>query len=137
MGRRSAVVSGNGAGQAEVRMSGKILIVDDDKGILKLYVKIFTGKGYAVDASESFAEAARLIEANDYDLLVTDLMFTDGVGTELIKLFEKKRAGAKSLLVTGAPDAAARLQSSGITEYFLKPFKVQLFMDAVAKAMNG
>ena len=118
-------------------MLGKILLVDDDKGILKLYARIFTAKGYAIDAAESFTEAARLIEAGDYDLLVTDLMFPDGLGTELIKLFEKKRAGAKSLLVTGAPDAAARLENAGITEYFPKPFKLEHFMTAVTKALNG
>ena len=118
-------------------MSGKILIVDDDKGILKLYNRIFTARGFAIDAVESFKEAARLIEANHYDLLVTDLMFPDGLGTELIKLFEKKRAGAKSLMVTGAPDAAARLGNAGITEYFEKPFKLDRFMTAVTKALNG
>lgn len=118
-------------------MTSKILAADDDKNLLKLYARIFAGKEYALTTAGSFTEASRLIEANSYDLLVTDLMFPDGLGTELIKLFKKKRAGAKSLLVTGSPEAVERSECAGITGYFLKPFEVWRFMTAVTKALNG
>ncbi len=117
-------------------MPSKILLADDDKSILKLYARIFTGDKYALTTALSFSQAASLIETNHYDLLVTDLMFPDGLGTELIKLFEKKRSGAKSLLVTGAADADEKLENSGITEYFSKPFEVTRFMTAVTKALT-
>ncbi|MFA6433198.1 MAG: response regulator [Elusimicrobiales bacterium] len=117
-------------------MSSKILVADDEKCILKLYTRIFSGKEYSITTAGSFKEASGLIEANHYDLLVTDLLFPDGLGTELIKLFEKKRAGAKSLLVTGSSDADELLENSGVTEYFYKPFEVRCFMAAVDKALK-
>mgnify|MGYP001592167905 CR=1 FL=1 len=118
-------------------MPKRILVADDDQNFIKLYTRIFTGKEYALTPASSFTEASRLIKANHYDLLVTDLMFPDGLGTDLIKLFENKRTGAKSLLVTGTPDMEETLKSTGTTEYFPKPFNLQYFMIAVAKALNN
>ena len=117
-------------------MPGKILLADDDKHIINLYTRIFKGKDYSLTPAFSFAEAAALIEANHYDLLVTDLMFPDGLGTELIKLFEKKRAGAKSLLVTGEENPQEILRSAGISEHFTKPFDAHRFLAAVTGALN-
>ena len=118
-------------------MPGKILLADDDKNILKLYTRILKGGDYSLTTSLSATEAASLIEANHYDLLVTDLVFPDGLGTDLIKILNKKRAGAKSLLVTGEADAEEIIKDTGITEYFPKPFDLDRFLAAVTKALPG
>lgn len=118
-------------------MPVNILVADDDKAMLSLYSRIFSGKDYSIVMTESFLEAANLIKNNDYDLLVTDLMFPDGIGTELVKLFEKKRAGAKSLVVTGSVPLDYNLLKSGAAAYFEKPFKVESFMAAVSNAVGA
>ncbi|HBB67885.1 MAG: hypothetical protein A2X28_11035 [Elusimicrobia bacterium GWA2_56_46] len=117
-------------------MAKSILVAEDDRTVLKLYSRIFSGKDYSITLAASFVEASGLIENNNYDLLITDLMLPDGLGTELIRLFENKRAGAKSLLVTGTPDAAQQLERAGITEYFEKPFEIKKFMAVVANALD-
>jgi two-component system OmpR family response regulator len=103
----------------------------------KLYARIFTDSGYSITMASTFSEASGFIAADHYDLLVTDLMFPDGLGTELIKLFEKKRAGARSLLVTGSSSAGGILKLAGIDDYFQKPFKVEDFLAAVVKRLAG
>ena len=118
-------------------MPVNILIADDDKVMLNLYTRIFSGKDYSIVMAASFTEAADLIKNNNYDLLVTDLMFPDGIGTELVKLFEKKRAGAKSLVVTGSAPLDHNLLQSGAAAYFGKPFKVESFMAAVENAVGA
>lgn len=114
-------------------MPKSILVADDDKAMLNIYARLFTGADYLVSQASSFAEAARLINLNNYDLLITDLMLEDGLGTELIKMFEKKRSGARSLLVTGSVAELAPEQRPEV--YFEKPFKVEVFMAAVTKAL--
>jgi len=116
-------------------MARNILIADDDPAMLRLYNRIFSDKEYSVTMAASFSEASGLIESGCYDLLVTDLMLTDGLGTELIRLFEKKRKGAKSMLVTGSTPKGEDLRNAGISDYFEKPFKVESFMSAVAKVL--
>ena len=114
-----------------------ILIADDEPAMLKLYAGMFSGTGYSVTMAASVAEARGLIEANDYDLLVADLVFPDGRGTELVKLFAKKRAGAKSLLVTGSVFAKKELAGVEIYECLHKPFKAAHFMSTVKEALGG
>ncbi|HAT73198.1 MAG TPA: hypothetical protein DCS63_10320 [Elusimicrobia bacterium] len=119
----------------EGRMSRSILVADDDAAMLNLYKRMFAAKDYVLTRASSFSEAAGLINSNNYDLLITDLMFPDGIGTELIRLFEKKREGAKCLLVTGSVSELdpKLVQEAGC--YFEKPFKIQVFMAAVEEAL--
>lgn len=114
-------------------MPKSILVADDDKAMLNIYRRIFAATDYDLSRASSFAEAAELINSNNYDLLITDLMLEDGFGTELIKMFEKKRNGAKSLLVTGSVAELAPEQRPAV--YLEKPFQLEVFMNAVNKAL--
>lgn len=116
-------------------MSINILVADDDKAILRLYSRVFSGTDYSIFKAETFAEASSLILKNDYDLLITDLMFPDGVGTELIKLFNARKADAKSLLVTGTTGSKEKLAQQGVSDYLEKPFKMEQLLAAVDRAL--
>lgn len=114
-------------------MPKNILVADDDKAMLRVYSRIFSKTDHTVSLASSFAEAASLINSDNFDLLITDLLLGDGLGTDLIKIFEKKRNDAKSLLVTGSicelpPDQRPET-------YFEKPFKLEPFMCAVTEAL--
>lgn len=114
-------------------MLKSILVADDDKTMRSLYTRIFSSTDYTISLASSFAEATNLINSHDYDLLITDLMLEDGLGTELIKMFEKKRDGTKSLLVTGSLGELPPEQRPEV--YLEKPFKLEAFMAAVTKAL--
>jgi DNA-binding NtrC family response regulator len=120
----------------ELHMPRSILVADDDRSMLNLYDRIFSTTDYAVSMAESFAEASKLIDSNDYDLLVTDLMFPDGLGTGLIKAFHAKKSEAKSFLVTGSRGAAEIGEVPDVEECFEKPFNISRFMSAVTKALT-
>lgn len=112
-----------------------ILIVDDDPTMLKLYSRIFAGQAYDVTLAAGFAEAAALIGAGQYTLLVTDLKLGDGLGTDLALLFAKKFPGAMILLVTGSHLAAEDLDLSAISECLVKPLDIVRFIDIVTKKL--
>ncbi|HNW44722.1 MAG TPA: response regulator [Elusimicrobiales bacterium] len=118
-------------------MPGKILLADDDKNLLELYTWICRDTDYSFTTASSFAEASGLIEAGHYDLLITDLFFPDGLGTELIRSFGEKYAGSKSLLITGEPGATEVTRLPAGTEYLPKPFTPRLFRAALTKALGG
>lgn len=115
-------------------MPKSILVADDDKAMLDIYTRIFSNTDHIISLASSFAEAAGLINANNYDLLITDLMLEDGLGTDLMKMFEKKRYGAKCLLVTGSVAELAPGQLPKV--YFEKPFKLEAFIAAVTAALS-
>jgi len=116
------------------KMPGSILVADDDEAMLDVYARLFAGTDYLISKASSFAAAARLINSRKYDLLITDLMLGDGLGTDLIKLFEKKHAGARSLLVSGSVAILPPEQIPAV--YFEKPFRAEVFMEAVHKALS-
>jgi DNA-binding NtrC family response regulator len=103
--------------------------------MLNLYNKIFSRTEYSVSLAESFAEAFRLINSNDYDLLITDLMFPDGLGTDLIQAFRGRKAGAKSFLVSGSSEASRYRDAAPDALRFDKPFSVERFLTAVEEAL--
>jgi len=118
-------------------MPREILVADDEKAMLGLYSRLFSGKAYRLTLASSFAEASRLIAQNSYDLLVTDLTFPDGLGTDLVRLFDEKTAGAKSMLVTGSNPQDRKLDLPVSALCFEKPFKVDVFLAAVERALAG
>ena len=115
-------------------MPRSILIADDDAAMLDVYVRLFADTNYLISKTSSFAEAARLINSHKYDLLITDLMLGDGLGTDLIKLFKEKQSGTGSLLVSGSIGILAPEQIPDM--YFEKPFIAEVFMAAVHKAIS-
>jgi DNA-binding NtrC family response regulator len=116
-------------------MPKQILVADDDLVLLRLYTRMLAGTGHAVSLASSFAEAAALINSNTYDLLVTDLMFPDGVGTDLITIFERKQGCAKCILVTGSASELAPDKIPVLAGCFEKPLNADAFLAAVTKAL--
>lgn len=117
-----------------MKMPRCILVADDDKNMLRFYERVFAKTDYLIRPASSFTEAAALIKSNNYDLLITDLMLEDGLGTDLINIFKKKREGAKSLLVTGSVE---KLDPQQLPEmFFTKPFELDAFMAAVDEALS-
>lgn len=115
-------------------MSLKILVVDDDPLVLKLYRRIFSGLDYAVTYTDCFAAAAALIVTENFGLLVTDLQLGDGLGTELAQMFHARFPGTRCLLVTGANlEAKNDLDFSCISGCLRKPIDIEKFLAAVAE----
>jgi len=116
-------------------MPARILIADDDTAMLKLYRRIFAELEHSVTLAASVAEASGLISSNNYDLLITDFDFGDGTGAELIDLFSRRKAGAKSFLVTGSSSGGDKTKLEGLAGYFEKPFNIRQFVTAVEEAL--
>lgn len=116
-------------------MPKQILVADDDLVLLNLYARMLAGTGLSVSYASTFAEAATLIKSHSYDLLVTDLMFPDGMGTDLIMIFERKQNQAKCILVTGSGTEVDLKQIPNLAGYFKKPLNAEAFVAAVTKLL--
>src|SRR5262249_20597657 len=62
-----------------------ILIVDDEKNLLKLYEREFTEEGYRVTLASSGLEALQKIERESFALVVLDIRMPDLNGVETLK----------------------------------------------------
>ena len=63
----------------------KILIVDDEEGMRKLLGRVLAKNGYESVAAASGAEALRLAESEQFDLVITDIKMPGMDGLQLLQ----------------------------------------------------
>jgi two-component system OmpR family response regulator len=101
----------------------RILVVDDDKAILKLIARVLQAEGYAIDTATTGEEARTLALVNDYDGIILDLQLGDRHGFEILQ--ELRRSGRRTpvLLYSGRADtdSIVRGLDAGADDYVVKP----------------
>ncbi len=80
-----------------------ILLVEDDKSILKLGVRMLNSLGYTVLPAATPAKAMKIAEENlgKIDLLITDVVMPGMNGRELSEQLQKQDANLKTLYMSG------------------------------------
>jgi len=104
-------------------MKKNILIVDDDKDILKSFKQILESEGYCVDTAENGREAIERSKANFYNLALLDIKLPDMEGTELLTKMHKETPQMMKIMVTGYPslENAVKSLNIGADAYVMKP----------------
>jgi DNA-binding NtrC family response regulator len=83
----------------------RILIVDDEPGVVATYRIILNGAGYQATTAETYTKGLQLLRDIDFDLLLCDLSL-DGTnsGLDVIKAALGKRSDIPAILMTGYSD---------------------------------
>ncbi len=122
-------------------MKNKILLVDDEKALLKSLksgLKKFSGQ-FTTDICFSVNEAVKKIDQTDYDLLITDIRMPKKSGVDL--LLHLKKANFKGAIkVMSAYHDAENLQkinSLGVMNIISKPFDLQWFRNMILDFFNS
>ena len=119
-------------------MPGKLLIVDDENSMRRLYSRMFKNANYSLTLAGSLAEARGLMSANTYDLLITDLQLGDGSGMELVR--QANDTGAtRTIIISGAfalDDLRSMAMQYGVPAFFCKPFPTDGLLDTVARLLR-
>ena len=117
---------------------GRILLVDDDPGLLRLLSIRLGAEGYDIVAVESAAEALAALPRFRPDLVITDLRMDNMDGIGLLKEIQRQRPGLCVLLLTAhgtIPDAVEATQS-GAFGFLTKPIDKDQLLDYVQRAMK-
>jgi len=69
----------------------KILIVDDDQNILRLYKEELEDEGYNIVTASNGQEAIERFEAEDPDLVTLDILLPDIDGIKLLRQMKEKK----------------------------------------------
>jgi two-component system OmpR family response regulator len=102
--------------------SARLLIVDDDPDIRELTAEFLTRHGYTVDIAQDGASMRRAMAANDYALLVLDVMMPGEDGLTLLRGLDRTRPPAVIIMsVIGEEvDRIVGLEM-GADDYIAKP----------------
>jgi two-component system response regulator GlrR len=117
---------------------GKILLVDDDPGLLRLLSIRLRAEGYDVEAVESAQNALATLNRFGPDLVITDLRMDKMDGIGLLKELQTRSPGLRVVIITAhgtIPDAVVATQS-GAFGFLTKPIDKDELMVTVEKALK-
>ena len=102
----------------------RILAVDDQRYFRELIERLLDGEGYAVRTCASGEEALRILEREDFDIVVTDLEMPGIDGAELVRRVKERLPDQDVVIVTGVVGVKTAFEAMrlGATDYILKPF---------------
>jgi len=117
-------------------MSGRILLVEDDRTLRIGLGDALTGEGHAVVAAADGHEARAVLRAQRFDLVVLDVMLPGPSGLELLRELRARDGDTPVLLLTARGDEGDKVLGLelGADDYVTKPFSLRELLARV-KAM--
>jgi len=116
----------------------KILIVEDEKVALNNLVHIIEKEGYEVVGTTSGANALRLLEEQEFDLVLTDLKMERVDGLEVLERTKSLYPDTEVIMITAYASipSAVETMKKGAYDYIAKPFKLDEVRKAVREAVE-
>jgi PAS domain S-box-containing protein len=111
------------AAAAECRKGVQILLVEDHADTAKVMQRLLTAAGHVVTHAGSVAAALALVDAESFDLLLSDLGLPDGSGLDLLRAIRGKglKLPAIALSGYGHQQDLARSAAAGFAVHLVKP----------------
>ena len=120
------------------KRKARILVVDDDPGLLRLLTIRLRAENYEVEAVESGAQALASTSRFRPDLVISDLRMEPMDGIGLLKELQNRWPGLKVILLTAhgtIPDAVQATQM-GAFGFLTKPVDKQELLDQIQRALK-
>lgn len=104
-------------------MGTTILIVDDDKDIRNLISVYLENEGIDTQKAEDAAEALKLLEQKEFDLIILDIMMPNMDGIEACMKIREER-NLPIIMLSAKSEDMDKIQglASGADDYLTKPF---------------
>ena len=122
-----------------------ILIVDDDRSILRSFRQILESEGYRTDTAETGREAMRKARDSYFDLALLDIRLPDIEGTELLKTITEEvdlthptSPKMVKIIVTGHATLENAVESLnlGADAYLMKPVEAEKLLRTVEEKLG-
>jgi DNA-binding NtrC family response regulator len=115
-----------------------ILIVDDEKNILKVVSLTLRDSGYDVDTALSAEEAIEKFNQRSYDLIITDLKLPGRTGMQLLEQIRLDNPDLPIIMITafGSIENAVAAMKKGAFNYLTKPVNSDELLAVVEAAIE-
>ena len=107
-------------------LGAKILLVDDEFTFTENMAKLLNARGYRVTTANSGDEAIRMLEKENFDVVVLDLKMPGMDGITTLKEIKKLDLFTETLILTGhgSIDSALEAVKLGAYDYLTKPCEI-------------
>lgn len=119
-------------------MSGRILVVDDERLILDLAVMLLSARGYEVITAESGEECLQAVERQTPPLVLLDYMMPGMDGMTTLRELRQRFPDTYVIMLTGKGNEqiAVEVMKAGAADYVLKPFSNQDLIDRIENVLR-
>ena len=117
----------------------RALVADDDDALRKTVVRVLRKAGFDVVDVDSGYKAIQRLEAEPFDVVITDVQMPDGGGLDLLRAARRVDLDVPVILMTGQPsiDAAAEAVEYGAFRYLTKPVETAAFVSCAKHAARA
>ncbi len=115
----------------------KILVIDDDKIVLRAASEILSREGYRVVAIDDAVEGLATVKDPSIDVAVLDIKMPNLSGMDLLKAFKQSRPDVEVIMMTAfaTVETAVEAVKAGAYDYLTKPFEnIDVLSLAVGRA---
>lgn len=105
----------------------RILVVDDEESVAITMQAILEMDGHDASTASSVAAATALVQATEYDLVLSDLRLDDGDGIQIVREARRRWPETVCIILTGyaSLDSAVKALREGAYDYLVKPCDVE------------
>ncbi len=118
--------------------NSRILVIDDEKRMCDSIKVLLSNIGYEVDTAENGRTGIEKLKAQQYGLVITDLMMPELDGFAVMKYIKENCQNTLVIVITGyaSVESAVRAIRSGAYDYILKPFDFEIIKISVERAWD-
>jgi two-component system, response regulator, stage 0 sporulation protein F len=119
-------------------MAGRILIVDDQKGVRRLLEELFRREGWEVCCAGDGLEAITKVGEQSPDLILMDVKMPNMNGLEATHAIMQKNPHIPIIMMTayGEIEVVKQALDAGVKRCISKPFDIMLLRDMVNELMG-
>jgi CheY-like chemotaxis protein len=124
-------------------MAGKILLVDDENDLRNMLDAFLKAEGHDVDTADGVEAALKLMESNDYDIMLIDKNMP-GIGgnreggIELLRHVRSRSPSSEVIMMTGYPTIETTMKALklGAFDYIPKPFSLEYLRLKISRLLK-
>lgn len=115
----------------------RILIVDDERDLVDAYVRLLERSGHQCVGAFDANEAIQVIDAESFDLVITDLSLPDSSGIEIVRHARAKSKDTPIIVMSGhnTPDVNEAARAAGANISLLKPVSIAELQRVIGEAL--
>ncbi|MGB3626285.1 MAG: response regulator [Henriciella sp.] len=119
---------------------GRILLVEDEKGVRDIAVMHLISRGYEVESAQDGEEALEILqeESGAFDLVISDVVMPGMDGPTLIREAKEYLGDARVIFISGYAerDLAKKLDDDREVSFLPKPFSVRQLAERVKQQLG-
>ncbi|MBT6337746.1 MAG: sigma-54-dependent Fis family transcriptional regulator [Desulfobacula sp.] len=115
-----------------------ILVVDDETSMREFLGVLLSKQGYKVSDAKNGSQALKMIQKNNYDLILTDIRLGDITGLEVLREAKKKNLDTVVIMISAysTTEIAVEAMNEGAYDFVPKPFDNNELKQTIQRALE-